>query len=187
MNSTFIFNRTKGYLFEPENIFYAIDKLKIDKDYIIVTIGVNFQKYEVEYKIKGLEKALYKGIPIINLPGSRSFNQMFFILKKVNLPSLFDKDIEPDIITKYSLRKISDNFNFYASLIDLNKCSDEIRKENLHESNEEDLRKSVLLCIIYNIEIRWKKNIELIQIDEYSEFMQKGLPNKLDEIVPLKN
>ena len=61
----------------------------------------------------------------------------------------------------------------------------EILEENKHDIEEDELRKSVLMSIIISTEIRWKKNIEVIQIIQHSEYRQKGLPNNLNEVEPL--
>ena len=58
----------------------------------------------------------------------------------------------------------------------------EFLDENRQDKSDDALRKSALVSIIINLEIKWKKNIKMIQINEYSEYINKGLLNELGEI-----
>ena len=70
----------------------------------------------------------------------------------------------------------------HSSIIDLNNTSEEIFNENKEGKEEDEIKKSVLMSIIVSVEFLWKKNIDVIQLSEFSEYRQKGLPNKLSEI-----
>ena len=70
----------------------------------------------------------------------------------------------------------------YSSVIDLNNTSEEIFNENKQDKSDEELRKSVLLSIIISTEFKWKKEIEVIQLNQHSEYLQKGIANKLDDV-----
>ena len=76
--------------------------------------------------------------------------------------------------------------NLYCSVLDMNQVSEEIFKENEQNKSEDEIRKSVLLNIIFSIEYKWKRNIEVIQLRQCSEFRQQGIANKLEEIIPLE-
>ena len=73
-------------------------------------------------------------------------------------------------------------WSLYSSVIDLNNTTEELFNENTHDKEEDEVRKSVLLSIIIATEIMWKKDAQIIQITEYSEYRQKGLSNDLKEI-----
>ena len=49
----------------------------------------------------------------------------------------------------------------------------------------EELKKSVLLSLIISAEIKWKKEIEIIQLEEYSEYSQNGIVAKLEDVHPI--
>ena len=72
-------------------------------------------------------------------------------------------------------------------MIDLNATTDEVYNENKQDKSDDELRKSVLLNIIISTEFKWKKNIEIIQLRQYSEFFEKGIANKLDDVKPFAN
>jgi hypothetical protein len=46
----------------------------------------------------------------------------------------------------------------------------------------EQLQKSVLVCVLLNATIKWKKNVNITQVQLFSEYKNNGLPNKLDDI-----
>jgi hypothetical protein len=64
----------------------------------------------------------------------------------------------------------------------LNDTSEEIYNENKEGKEDDEIKKSVLMSIIISVEFIWKKNIDVIQLNEFSEYRQKGLPSELKEI-----
>ena len=84
-------------------------------------------------------------------------------------------------IEKYNLNLIDPNLNLYTSVIDLN--SSPLLLSELEPTSNRDLKKSVLVSLLLKIEIQWKKEIKMVQIKAYSEYKEKGIPNKLSEIV----
>lgn len=180
--STFLYNKTKSYLFKKEDVFKAIEKLSVKQDYQIICFGVNLGYYLTQLQVTGLSAGAFNGQNIYSFPGSRLISSSFFLIKKDNLPRISTVPISDVLIKKYSLEKVSEEFNIFTSVIDLNATTDEIRTENSDNVEEAELRKSVLLSIIISTEIKWKKGIDLIRINEYSEYKQKGIPNSLNEL-----
>jgi len=178
---------SKSYLLKPEDLFKAIDKLSIDENFVIVNFGINLEYFVAQLKIPGLTIDKYSNINIYSFISSHLVRDSLFVLKKSDLPNISTRPIDSDIIEKYSLKKISDSINLYSSILDLNNVSEEIFNENKQDKSDEDLRKSVLMSIIISTEFKWKKNIEVIQLRQYSEFFQKGIANKLDDINPTDN
>lgn len=183
---TFSYNKTASYLLEPEDLFKAVDALGLGKDYSIISFGINIPYYVENLKINELALDNFKGIPIISFDTSRAVEQSIFIIKTIHLPTMIFKGVDKDLINKYSLESISDKFNIFASVLDLNYVDKEIINENLSNRTEDDLKKSVLLCIIYILEIRWMKNISVLQLIEYSQYVHDGLPNKAEDILRYK-
>lgn len=184
--STFIFKKSKTYLLKPNDIFNAIDKLNLNEQHIVITFGFNIENYINHHNIAGLTKNKYKEVYIYSYNGSRLVNSSLFVLKKSDLPRILTKPIKEDLIEKYSLNKISDNLNLFCSVIDLNDTSEEIYNENKEGKEDDEMRISVLMSIIISTEILWKKHIDVVQLIEFSEYRQKGLPSKINEIEPFE-
>lgn len=182
----FLRKSSKSYLLKAEHLFKAVDKLGIDNEYVIVNFGVNLDYLINQLGVSDLSKEYYKDINIYSFKGSQLVRDSIFILKRTDLPNISTRPIEESTITKYSLERISDSINLYSSVIDLNNTTEEVFNENKQDKTDDDLRKSVLLCIIISTEFKWKKNIEVIQLKQHLDFLQRGIANKLDDIKPLK-
>lgn len=183
--STILYSRTKSYLLKPEDIFHSIDKLQATTDYVIVAIDLDITDYISRYSPEGLVNNKYKAIPIITLTGNHLLNHCLIILHKHHLP--FIKTVAPkeEVITKYSLQRISDKFEIFASILDLNAVPQEIRDENMHGKSDADLKKSVLLNLLFDVEISWNKGVEVIHLLEYSEYREIGVANSLADVIPI--
>lgn len=186
LSEVFLRKNSKSYLLKPEDLFKAIDLLKVDEKYVIVNFGINLDQFINQIKVPKLSSEAYKKIKIHSFNGSYIVRDSLFILKLSDLPNVTSRPIEDTVIEKYSLEKISDSMNLYCSVLDMNQVSEEIFKENEQNKSEDEIRKSVLLSIIFSIEYKWKRNIEVIQLRQYSEFRQQGIANKLEEIIPLE-
>lgn len=182
---TFSYKMNKSFLLKPEDLFKAVDRLAIDDNFVIVNFGLNLDYFINHLKVPNLSIEKYKNIGVYSFNGSQIVRDSLFILKKSDLPNISTKPIGEDVIAKYALNKISDILNLYSSVIDLNNTSEEVYNENKQDKSDEELRKSVLLSIIISTEFKWKKNIEVIQLKQYSEYFQNGIANKLDDINPI--
>jgi hypothetical protein len=187
LSEIFFRKLSKSYLLKTEDFFKAIDKLGIDETYVIVNFGIHLDYFINQLNVTGLSNDKYKNTDIYSFNGSHIVRDSLFILKKTDLPNITTKPIAEDIIAKYTLKKISDAINLYASVIDLNHTTVEVYNENKQDKTDDEVRKSVLLSIIISTEFKWKKNIEVIQLRQHSEFFQKGIANKLDDIKPTEN
>ncbi len=187
LSEIFFRKTSKSYLLKSEDLFRAIDKLSLDEKFVIVTFGINLDYFIAQLKIAGLSNDKYGNINIYSFKGSQIVRNSLFVLKKTNLPNISTRPIDAESIAKYSLKKISQTMNLYSSVIDLNNTSDEVFNENKQGKSDEELKKSVLLSIIISVEFRWKQGIEVIQLRQYSEFVQKGIANKLDDVKPEGN
>jgi hypothetical protein len=183
---TFLLKKTKTYLLKPNDIFSAIDKLKINKQFLIICFGVNLDYFINNLKIQKLTKEKYRNVQILTYSRTRYFDSSFFILKRDDLPNIITRKATPDIIEKYSLKEINEKLNLYTSVIDLNNTTSEIFNEHKQNKEEDELKKQALVNIIMPIEIKWRKEIEMIQMTEYSEYRQQGIPDNLDEVKSIK-
>jgi len=176
---TYYLKRGNTYLLKPEDVFKAIDKMNINENFIIICVGVNIQHYINDIKIPNLSANKYKESPLYSFSGTHQISRTFFILNKDDLPVINEMPIKQDIIDKYSLDRSNDNF--YFKVIDLNE-SDNLRNEIKNEFNREDLKKSALIAILFNLEIKWKKSSKTTLILEYNKYFQRGLPNELSDV-----
>lgn len=181
---TFLRKNTKTYLFKRADFFDAMDKLGLTNQHIIVAFGLNIESYINTSKIVNLSNEKYKETDIVSFQGFPFVNTSVFILAKSDLPKISTKPISEERIERYSLKKISDKINLYSSVIDMNNTSEEIFIENKEDREDDELRKSVLETISFSVEILWEKDIKVIQLIEFSEYRQRGLPNKLTDIEP---
>lgn len=179
--STFVIKTHKSFVLKPEDIFRAIDAIGIDSHYLIIGFGVNLDHYLQEIKVQSLSSNAYKGAKFMSFETTRITDSVLFILKLSDLPSIKTLPLEASIISKYSLEKISDTLNLYASVVDLSK-DPTLRSELKVERSEDELNKSALLTIGILLEVRWKKDVQVIQLIEYSEYRQRGMPNSLTEV-----
>lgn len=187
ISNSFFIHKTAHYLLSPEDVFRAIDKLNIDNKFVLVAFKLNFNKLIHDLKIEGLTEAKYKELDIIHFEyaNSQTVANTIFVIKKVDLPRLEYLDIDDEEKKKYKVDKpISDKFKLYANVIDLYQNND-VRTER--ETNAgEDLSKKVLAYIAFKLELQWKRNINCISLKIYSEYQNKGIPNKLSDVKPIK-
>ncbi len=178
----FDLKKTKTYLLKQEDLFRAVDKLKINSDYIIIAFHTGLDYYVNQLKDPKLTTEKYGDIDIIYLSNTTVVSYSLYVIKKSDLPNISTKEIDEKEIKEYSLKKISDDFNLYASIIDLNKASKEILNKHRDDKTEDEARKYVLMTISILIEVKWKKNINLVCLKEYSMYRQDGLPNDIEEV-----
>ena len=188
ISETFFYTKSEKYLLNPEDVFNAIDKLKINSsDYVIISFGNNLSYIKEQFSIDELTDKTYKETPIIDFQVSNHLiaGESFFILKKEDLPNIIYRELEKEQIDKYTLTKIDSSINLYFSIVDLNK-NEELRNELSSSHPDKDLFKSVLLNISLLTEIRWKKNIKSIMIQINSPYSERGTPNSIKDIKKIK-
>ena len=181
---TFLNKRSKTYLLRQEDFFKGIDALKVSDQFVLICFGFNLNHFINTLKVPKLTESNYKNATLFSFGGSREVYNTVFVINRSDLPKIHTIELEEDVMVKYKLKKISETYNLFFSILDLNECDDEILKENRKDFTDDELRKSALINVMFTLEILWSKNIELIQLIQYSEFEQRGLPNSLDEIIP---
>jgi hypothetical protein len=171
-----------------QDLFKAIDQLDLNKDdFSIIAIGVNLDYFQsTGKKLKEKDKKwTYDEIPIIDICNTMNefFTQSFLIIKNEDLPCIIHNKISEGRINKYRLENIDQENNTYASIINLNKTENAaVKDEVIKSTNVQDLSKSVLVCIDINTEVRCKKSSRCIQLKLFSQFEDKGTPNKVDDV-----
>ncbi|MCT1530181.1 hypothetical protein M3B46_04205 [Sphingobacterium daejeonense] len=185
LSETLLYKRTKSYLLKSEDLFRALDRIGLNEDIVILNFGVNLEYLSSSLKTKEFSNGKYRNVDIYQFERSHRVSDSLFILRKSDLPNITTMDIDQETITKYSLSRISNHIKLFLSLIDLNQTSAEVYNENKMNRTDDELRKSVLISIFITLQIKWKKSIELIQFEEYSDYFQTGIINKLEDVKPI--
>lgn len=178
--------RSMSYLLSEDDFFKGVDRLSLSKDkHIIISFGFHLDYYQT--KVDGLSTENYKGIPIFNYITHHSvLSQTVIVLNKEDLPNIIFNDMTEADKVKYEFDKpINDDLKLYAKIFDIN-GKDDIINEMINRYPRNNIKESVLALIQINAEIRWKKNVEVIQIQMDSEFEQRGVLNKLSDIKKIR-
>lgn len=189
ISETFLSVTTQGYLLKEEDLFKAIDKLKITEkpnDFVIISFKNNIAYYISGLKVPGLSDTKYKEVDLIdkwNCSGHIVGNT-FFILRKSDLPYLqFEKSVSKWGIEWKKEEMIIPDKHILASIIDLHEHPEVIQKLK-EEGDKENLDDKVLVTIEILTHVLWKKDAKVIAIRAASAYEDRGLPNKLEEIKP---
>jgi len=185
ISESFLLPVSQSFLFKENEIYSAIDKLKItDKpeNFIIISFQQSTDYYKRAHKINGLNEDNYKGVKICNFQvcNQRYVAGSYFIIKKEDRPCLI---IDKPAITSEYFDLIIPEFDVFASVIDL-KTEDKIRRKVEADWKQKGFEDSVLTTIEMNAEIRWKKEAKVISFRAASAYEDRGLPNKLEEVKP---
>lgn len=189
----FILISPQKYLLPVEDIFSAINNLNVNpEDFVIISVGLYLDYFEYLH-IKGLkkegEKWFYYKMEIIEIYTNELVSQSLFILKREDLPNMIFKEIDrQDILNKFHLSKIDNEFNIYAGLNDLNKPENKTLKEELEKNSaDKDLSQKVLACVDINVEIQCKTDTKCIQLQVFSQFDDRIKPNNISDVKSLWN
>lgn len=182
ISEIFVLASSASYLLNSQDIVEGINRLGIEaKNYVIVSFGIEIQKLIIE---DGND--LLKNFKIINFT-YRNYHLVgdsLFILRIGDLPKLHYRELKPEEVEKYSLEKIIEEYNLYTTVVDLNLSLD-LRETFAGYSNEKDLRKSAYMAIFMSLEVKWKKNIQCIQLKQASIYRERGIINNLSDIKPI--
>lgn len=187
ISETFLMVTTQGYLLKEEDLFKAIDNLKIAEkpnDFVIISFKNNIEYYISVLKVSGLSKSYYKDVALIDIwnCSGHIVGNTFFIVKKSDLPWLEFKEPASKwgIIWEQEEMIIPDK-HISASIIDLHEHP-EISRKLKEEGNKENLDDKVLVTIDMLAQVLWKKDAKVIALQVASAYEERGIPNKLEEI-----
>ena len=188
-----IFNSaaTKKYIFDQENIFKAIDKLKLKAaDHVLLAFGfININYYIENLKIPGLTNSSYNGIDILFFPGRiYGISNSIFAVAKAYLPWLEYKDFDVKTQALYELKPILPDYNVYAGVSDLHTnqpLRDQIMKEG--NADDKDLHKSVWQGIMFVTIVRFPKSRNMVQLLIRNDFENQRKLNKVDDVSALES
>ena len=183
ISETFFFKTTLRYLLKGAEIFAAIDRTEIKADtHIIVNFGISLDHYINFEKVEGLTLATYKSIQIQTFT---NFNRAMmptglYLLRKIDLPYLAVDEVPAEEIEAFGLRPLVGRFGIYGAVIDLNIRRD--LAEQLAEEDQTNASKLVLIYLAMQLEVRWKQQIKVLALNQYSEYRNNGIPNILKDV-----
>ena len=179
--NSFLGAETKSYLLNNNNLLEGMDRIIQDKEDIVIIVFSG--GYETTQKI---ENSKYKE-NIICLPAI-DFRNTIFILEKSNLPKIEKLDISEEVKQELQVKKISDKWNIYGTIIDINLPENEAIKEKwIDDINyyQKENKLQILLGLLFVGHIKFKSDRKIIQININNEFEELGTENKLSDLEPL--
>ena len=181
ISNSFLIAKTNRYLLNNNNLLEGMDRVIQDKEDIVIIVFSG--GYETTQKI---ENSKYKK-NIICLPAI-DFRNTIFILEKSNLPNIEIADISEEVKQELKAEKISDKWNIYGTMIDINLPENEAIKEKWiddinYYQKENELQ--ILLGLLFVGHIKFKSDRKIIQININNEFEELGTENKLSDLEPL--
>ena len=185
--SVFYQKKQKYFRINNEEAFAALDKLKIDKGYVIVAFDI-YLDYYLHKKANGLLKVndsyQYHDVPIILLHGGLSelVSQKMFIMKENDLPSLTYIAPNDDNIKRYELKLLSDNYKLYGSVVKLSD-NKELLKDVDNLSEDEALNYS-LFNVFVNAKMSWEQTAPMVCIKFMHDLKDNGTTDSLDSVNP---
>ena len=181
ISNSFLIAKTNRYLLNNNNLLEGMDRIIQDKEDIVIIVFSG--GYETTQKI---ENSKYKE-NVIYLPAI-DFRNTIFILEKSNLPRIEKSDISEEVKQELKAEKISDKWNIYATVVDINLPENKAIKEKyIDDMNyyQKESELQVLLGLLFVWNIKFKSDRKIIQININSEFEELGTENKLSDLEPL--
>ena len=181
ISNSFLIAKTNRYLLNNNNLLEGMDRVIQDKEDIVIIVFSG--GYETTQKI---ENSKYKE-NIIYLPAI-DFKNTIFILEKSNLPKIEKSDISEEVKQELQVKKISDKWNIYGTVIDINLPENEAIKEKwIDDINyyQKENKLQILLGLLFVGHIKFKSDRKIIQININNEFEELGTENKLSDLEPL--
>jgi hypothetical protein len=181
ISNGFLIAKTNRYLLNNNNLLEGIDRIIQDKEDIVIIVFSG--GYETTQKV---ENSKYKE-NVIYLPAI-DFKNTIFILEKSNLPRIEKSDISEEVKQELQVKKISDKWNIYGTIIDINLSENEAIKEKwIDDINyyQKENKLQILLGLLFVGHIKFKSDRKIIQININNEFEELGTENKLSDLEPL--
>lgn len=184
--NSFVAQNATRYLVTWKDLFPAVEKLRANAEqHILIGFNINLSYYIKALKIKDLSDNEFKGIELhlFNV-SSRHSSSSLFLVRKTDLPRFNFSGSKQADIDKFHMEERGTKYHIFSSLLDMNKhkqIADELRPS----SPSIKLEKSLLACVDYHIEIRWKNAPDMIHLQVYNRDMSQGIPVEIKDIEPI--
>lgn len=172
-----------------ERLFEALDKLRIDAGFAIVSFNMYWDFYF--YKgIEGLKKEeegySYRGIQIISLHGGPTamVSQTLFVMPKSNMPVLtFIPPVE-EHLSKYELKELEKAYCLYGSIVKLN--DNAALLEAVDNMSKEQAEEHSLFNVFINAKVSVNSTSPVVSIRLMHDLRENGKADKVDDIIPFE-
>lgn len=181
VNKLFILN-THGisYRISRDELENAFNRLNLTNEYIIFSFGNNLENM-FDKTQDGVLK--YGNTLIYELPTyQRMLERMLYVIKKEDVPNIRFEAPNNELITKYNLKCINEDFQVWASLLKLKDNPELIPKE----TTEDNINQCGLLTLGWQPIINVKKGIEVLKIKVWYRFLDEGNPDDVNTIKPIE-
>jgi hypothetical protein len=166
----FIQRQTKSYRLAPHELFAALDQLGLDSRYLVINLGINLHRIASDGGVEGFSADTYKGTEIVTFRAN-FVTASLLVIRRQDLPQLTFLPPDPLIEHKYQLRRISDRFHLYGSVLDTNEASPEVEVElrngDFGDFADDKVASLALEVLALLLEFRWQNNAQLIQLISY--------------------
>ena len=170
-----------------EDVFRALDLLKITEDYVIVSFDI-YWDYYIHKGDNGLVNKggnySYHDAPIIRLHGGPSnlVSQKLFIMKKTDMPSLSYLSPNDENIRKYELTLLDDKYNLYGSIVKLSQNVELLK--GVDKLSEDEALNYSLFNVFINAKMAWKQSSPLVSIKLMYDLKDNGTTDLLENVRP---
>ena len=183
------------YIVSTEKLFEAIDKLQIDSNYVILSIGVSLSLRMNYNKPEGLEKVgssyRYQGIEIVEFDfvHYNELNGALYVFHKDDLPYFKTHSLDKSILDEYKYTLLDGEHKIYTSVLDLTEESNSRLRTVIERTYhyKEELSELVLACIGINYELSWPKGARCVQIKEFNSAKHRKANRGLEVIQSFRN
>ena len=181
INKLFLLN-TQGvsYRVAREDLLKAFNNLDLDEEYVVFSFGNNLGDTFDKTKDEVLK---YGNTLIYELPTyQRMLERVLYVVKKEDIPNVRFEQPNQNMIDRYKLECVDEDFQIWTSLLKLKDFPDLKPKE----TTEENLDQYSLLTVGWQPLINVKKDIEVLKIKVWYRFLDEGNPDDVNTIKPIK-
>ena len=181
INKLFLLN-TQGvsYRVAREDLLKAFNNLDLDEEYVVFSFGNNLGDTFDKTKDEVLK---YGNTLIYELPTyQRMLERVLYVVKKEDIPNVRFEQPDQNMIDRYKLECVDEDFQIWTSLLKLKDFPDLKPKE----TTEENLDQYSLLTVGWQPLINVKKDIEVLKIKVWYRFLDEGNPDDVNIIKPIE-
>lgn len=176
-------NRSVVYHVAQSEVLAALDKLEISQDHVIINLGLNLSYLADKAKVPDWQPDSYRGSEIIDYRAG-SLPDSLLIMRRVELPAMRFSQPDPAELEKYSLVKISQQVELYASVLDTNNLATEVTTEvqngDFGDFADDQLTAQALEILWLSLEFKWQQQAKLVWLQ--APYHQAGKTSDLAAI-----
>lgn len=177
ISEIFVRSTKQRFILNHDDILPALGKLGINKEFIVILFGISVGEMMIP------KESTLSTIQVVSFEYSSPLvGEAIFIIRKTDLPWFTYKELKQEDIEAYDAEKIIADYNIYTSLVDLNKKAD--LRASLEKQNGQDLSKSVYLSVLVRLEVQFRNEAKIVEIQRKNRFKEMGITHKLGDIHP---